>query len=268
MKVQIARRAVWAGRTAAILAAAAMWFGCGSYDDGGYGGGPGSFGGGSGSGTGTGPCIVGTWVTTTCGGSGRQYYVFNSSGTGYSQNDECNGICEPMVFRYDYELDGSTCTLNYTSADPVYCEGYGTNTPMTPKPDTFTFTCSGDELVINGTYPVTFTRTSGTSGGGGGNTGTGETGGGGGGGDGYGRAIFWTASATLGGSYIDVVFDGASIGSITHYRSSAPECGTSGYANVTTEPGTYSYTATGEDGTTWTGSITLQAGGCSRMELQ
>lgn len=83
-----------------------------------------------------------------------------------------------------------------------------------------------------------------------------------------GRAIFWTASKTLGGSYIEVFIGGKSMGRITSYQSTAPACGASGFVTVTGEAGTYTYTATGQDGTRFSGSVKIVANQCSTLEFK
>lgn len=249
-----------------MLAATVAFLACGPEDWGMDGFGPGSDEGYGG--TGSGPCIVGTWSTSTCGGSGTQNYVFRSDGTGYFKNPDCNGVCEPIVFHFNYDADGDSCTLNYTSSDTIYCSGYGEQTPAKPtRSDTFTYECSATTLVTStslGTVTLTRAGSSGGSSTGGGTTGGGTTGGGT---STTGQALFWTRSATLGGSYIDVYVEDSYVGRLSTYNTDAPSCGDSVAPTITRDPGTYSFNAQGEDGSTWSGSITITAGGCNRMEF-
>lgn len=87
----------------------------------------------------------------------------------------------------------------------------------------------------------------------------------GGGGSTTGNAMFWTSSDLgCGGIY---VFISNSSGAITQYYSgSTPNCGAGGCANFTLPPGNYSYTASCSS-LNWNGTITVTAGGCSKMRL-
>jgi hypothetical protein len=80
-----------------------------------------------------------------------------------------------------------------------------------------------------------------------------------------GSATFWTDSRTAGGAWIDVYFDGDYAGRITQYRTvaGAPECDSDGFVTVEAAPGSYPYTATGQDGTKWKGTVRIQSEGCS-----
>ncbi len=83
-----------------------------------------------------------------------------------------------------------------------------------------------------------------------------------------GQAIFWTASKTLGGSYIDVNIDNKYEGRITQYINQAPKCGETGFVTISKSPGSYSVSAIGEDGTKWSNlSVTVNANSCSTFEL-
>lgn len=94
------------------------------------------------------------------------------------------------------------------------------------------------------------------------NSGTGN--GGGSGSDGTGNAMFWIA-ADLGCGPITVLVNGQSK-TITSFYGTSPACGTSGCANFTLAPGTYTYSASCS-GKTWSNTITVTAGGCSKMQL-
>lgn len=88
--------------------------------------------------------------------------------------------------------------------------------------------------------------------------------GGGGGGSTTGQGMFWIAS-DLGCGNITVVCNGITR-TISSFYGSAPSCGSSGCATFDLSPGTYSYTASCTS-KTWNGSITITAGGCSRIQL-
>ncbi|HEY5509350.1 MAG TPA: hypothetical protein VIK29_11800, partial [Paludibacter sp.] len=53
----------------------------------------------------------------------------------------------------------------------------------------------------------------------------------------------------------------------SYYASGAPNCGSSGCANFTLNPGTYTYKATTTGGWSWSGSISITSGNCSKMQL-
>jgi hypothetical protein len=77
--------------------------------------------------------------------------------------------------------------------------------------------------------------------------------------------MFWTGS-DLGVGAITVNCNGTSRTLNSYYSSGAPSCGASGAANFTLNPGTYAYTASGGS-LTWSGTITVTAGGCSKLQL-
>ncbi|WP_304344790.1 hypothetical protein [Chryseobacterium koreense] len=81
-----------------------------------------------------------------------------------------------------------------------------------------------------------------------------------------GNAIFWVAS-DIGCGSINVSLNGEN-GSITKFNSSgSPDCGTAGNANFTLPGGTYNFTANSTGGCNWSGSIKINNGVCSKMEL-
>ncbi|MCY7353344.1 MAG: PKD domain-containing protein, partial [Cytophagaceae bacterium] len=82
-----------------------------------------------------------------------------------------------------------------------------------------------------------------------------------------GQVVFWTASKTLGGSYIEVFLKNQSIGKITSYQPYAPDCDESGYVTAKLEAGTHDFTATGEDGTKFSGRVSVQENGCTDYEF-
>ncbi len=92
-----------------------------------------------------------------------------------------------------------------------------------------------------------------------------STGGGGsGGGSTTGQVTFWTAS-NLNCGNITVSCNGESR-IITNYSSTAPSCGTTGFATFQLPAGSHNYTASC-NGQTWSGTVTATSGGCNRIEL-
>lgn len=80
-----------------------------------------------------------------------------------------------------------------------------------------------------------------------------------------GNVLFWVSS-DLGCGKITVSINGKS-GTISQYYSSGnPNCGDSGNANFTLPVGTYEFTASCSDNI-WESTITVTAGGCSKMRL-
>ncbi|WP_299702065.1 hypothetical protein [uncultured Pontibacter sp.] len=116
--------------------------------------------------SGGGSCPVGRWGTPTCNGSGNLIYFFKSDGTGYSENPDCNGICSPLRFHFEYKVSGNTISYTYTETDDVICSGTNKGRPNVPTGSySIEFTCQngGTELVTevttNGVRRTTvFTR--------------------------------------------------------------------------------------------------------------
>jgi hypothetical protein len=77
--------------------------------------------------------------------------------------------------------------------------------------------------------------------------------------------MFWSSS-DLGCGNIVVTIGGTSAAITNYYNTSLPACGAAGCATFDLSPGTYSYTASCS-GKNWSGSITIVAGGCSKIEL-
>ena len=117
-------------------------------------------------GGGSGSCPVGKWATPTCNGAGSLIYYFGSNGEGYSENPDCNGICTPIKFHFNYTVSGNRITYNFTRTEDVYCSGSNQGRPSVPSGTySITFTCNnnGNELITqtstNGTIrTTTFTR--------------------------------------------------------------------------------------------------------------
>lgn len=85
---------------------------------------------------------------------------------------------------------------------------------------------------------------------------------------GSGRVTFWT-NISSGWSNIDIMVKGEFIGSLTQYHTSTPDCenAINGVVSVVKPAGTYNYTAQSNSGTSWSGTITFDAGGCTTMNL-
>ena len=107
--------------------------------------------------TGTNPVIeednsdlIGKWVLLSgCSNLNNEhiYFKFNSDGSGYIFNADCNNLCVGYGYYlyFDWEDNGNSVDLNYTSASD-YC---GVET-ATPNPETLNYTISGNQLTIGG----------------------------------------------------------------------------------------------------------------------
>lgn len=87
-----------------------------------------------------------------------------------------------------------------------------------------------------------------------------------------GKAVFWTASPTLGGAYIDVYVQGVFLGKITKYsvNGTGPSCDATpdGYPLYKAAPGTYTFRAVGEDGTQWPDQpFVITKNGCLQIQF-
>ncbi len=80
-----------------------------------------------------------------------------------------------------------------------------------------------------------------------------------------GTYTFWIRS-DLGVGNIQVSLDNSNVGTISHYDVDGVTCG-KGDVNVEKPAGVYSYVATGDNGTKWTGTATFENGECFRKEL-
>jgi len=82
-----------------------------------------------------------------------------------------------------------------------------------------------------------------------------------------GQCIFWVATQSFG--TITVLVNGGNVGTITSYSTTglAPDCGVSGMVTIERAPGTYNFTASGSVSGTWSGTVTIVAGFCSKMQL-
>ncbi|HTL08360.1 MAG TPA: hypothetical protein VL307_08900 [Chitinophagaceae bacterium] len=154
---------------------------------------------------------------------------------------ECNGITKSIT--------------GYNSGGAPACGASGAAT-FTLDPGTYTYTAKCSNLTWNGSITVTAGNCSKVqltgSGGGGAGTNTGQ-------------AMFWTA-ADLGCGTITVTCNGISK-NITGYNSGgAPACGAAGAATFDLNAGTYSYAAQCS-GKTWNGTITVNGGACSKLQL-
>jgi len=80
-----------------------------------------------------------------------------------------------------------------------------------------------------------------------------------------GNGMIWTSNSSV--NPISVYVNNILVGTITNYYFSTPSnCGASGCVTFQKTPGTYTIFAT--DGTSqWNSTITIQAGGCSKLEL-
>jgi hypothetical protein len=108
---------------------------------------------------GTGSCLVGNWKRPTCGGTKQQSLLLNANGSGEFRNPDCNNICNALVFNFNYTSTSTSVTLHYGVPDPVACEGFEPQRPPQPNDDTFTYTCSGNQLTTTtSSGTVTYTK--------------------------------------------------------------------------------------------------------------
>ncbi len=186
-----------------------------------------------------------TKIQLTSGGGGggggsstgqAMFWIASDLGCG-NINVVCNGITR-------------TISSVYGSAPACGASGIATF-DLSPGTYAFTASCSGNNWSGN------ITVTAGTcskyqltaAGGGGGSTGQG---------------MFWIAS-DLGCGNITVVCNGISR-TISSVYGTSPACGASGTATFDLSPGTYAYTASCS-GKNWSGTITITAGGCQKVQL-
>lgn len=80
-----------------------------------------------------------------------------------------------------------------------------------------------------------------------------------------GTAMIWT-QVDHGCGPISVTVNGSTQAVSSYYSSGAPSCGANGCASFTLPPGTYSVSASCSSAT-WSGSITVTSGGCSKLRL-
>ncbi len=151
--------------------------------------------------------------------------------------------------------NGITRTISSVYGTAPSCGASGTATfDLSPGTYAYTASCSGKNWSGNITIAAgTCSRFQLTS-----------SGGGGGGGGTTGQGMFWIAS-DLGCGNITVVCNGITRTISTIYATSPP-CGTSGTATFDLSPGTYAYTASCS-GKNWSGTITITAGGCQKVQL-
>jgi serine/threonine protein kinase len=80
-----------------------------------------------------------------------------------------------------------------------------------------------------------------------------------------GDGLFWfdNSHGRKWGGNISVYVEGVFVGIINNWYSSAPDCGASGCVNISRPPGTYSWYAESERGTTWSGTMTIRNDDCT-----
>ena len=169
-----------------------------------------------------------------------------------------------VMFWTSSDLNCGNITVAVGSSVKLITGFYNTSIPtcgaantasFTLSPGTYSYAASCTGKTWNGTFTVTAGGCSSVqltaAGGGGGGTTTGQ-------------GMFWIAS-DLGCGNITVVCNGTSR-TISSVYGSAPACGASGIATFDLSPGTYPFTASCS-GKTWTGSIIIIAGACSKTQL-
>ena len=200
--------------------------------------------------------IVGTWTAPICGLSCVWY--LGSNGRGYLSTQDCNGICDPMILNFSYSVSGNVITSVYDATQPiVHCSGYQDSRPNSPGTQSQPFDLNGNTLSVSASGGTTvFTRSSGGGTGGGGTGGGGTT---------TGEGMFWVAS-DLGVGSITVTCNGITQTISSFYKTGTPSCGSTGCANFNLSAGNYSYAASAS-GYTWSGTINVSSGGCSRVQF-
>jgi hypothetical protein len=78
-----------------------------------------------------------------------------------------------------------------------------------------------------------------------------------------GSVTFWNNTTSYGN--ITVYMDGTS--DVIDQDIQPSECATEGCANIKDTPGTYSFTASATTGERWSGSCTIESGGCLLYHL-
>lgn len=79
-----------------------------------------------------------------------------------------------------------------------------------------------------------------------------------------GKIVFWTNEDSCG--VIDVSLDNISVGKVTGYFNTAPECNEFGALTIEVASGNYEYAAADSCGV-WFGSINVQPNTCTTKEL-
>ena len=86
--------------------------------------------------------ITGVWYAPGCGSSkGHTLTLTGSatSGIGNLASIDCNGICNPIILKFNYTISGSTMVWNFFTTQPlVYCTGYDPLSPKTPASSSHT----------------------------------------------------------------------------------------------------------------------------------
>lgn len=201
----------------------------------------------------TATCSSKTWsgsITITAGDCSK--IQLTSSGGGSTTGQGMFWIASDLgCGNINVTVNGITRTISTFYASAPSCGASGCATfDLSPGTYAYSASCSGK------TWNSNITITAGgcnriqlTSSGGGSTTGQG---------------MFWIAS-DLGCGNITVICNGISRVISTIYTTSPP-CGTSGCATFDLSPGTYSYSASCS-GKTWSGTITITAGGCNKVQL-
>ena len=149
--------------------------------------------------------------------------------------------------------NGISRTISSVYASSPPCGTSGTATfDLAPGTYAYTASCSGKNW--SGTITITAggcQKVQLTSSGGGSTTG---------------QAMFWTAF-DRGCGNITVVCNGISRVISGFYATSIPGCGASGCATFDLSPGTYSYSASCTGGWSTSGTVTVTAGGCIRIQF-
>ena len=199
------------------------------------------------------PAPAATGGSSTSGGStgsGSGNTAQTGTATFFTKEDLGVGSISVSV---DGKAEG---TIAHYHASGVTC-GQG-DVNVTKPAGTYPFKATGGSLVWEGTVTIKngicqAQELQKSASGGGSSTATGQV-------------TFWTAQSS-GWSSIDVSVGGTYVGSLSKSYASVPACGASGCVTITKAPGTYSFTAKSNEGTTWSGNVTVSANGCATNQL-
>ena len=191
-------------------------------------------------------------ITTTAGGCQR--VQLTSSGGGTTTGQGMFWIASDLgCGNITVVCNGISRTISSVYGTTPSCGASGTATfDLSPGTYAYTASCSGKNW--SGTITITpggCQRVQLTSSGGGTTTGQG---------------MFWTAF-DRGCGNITVVCNGISKIISGYSTTGVPACGTAGCATFDLSPGTYSYSASCTGGWNASGTITITAGGCTRIQF-
>ena len=204
--------------------------------------------------------LLAAFVLFVMSGCSRPRGCTDPAATNYNVNAQVdNGTCQYAATFY-FDQNGPNATVSINNQTGYITANYQNGAPACGLGITG---CACFSLPV-GTYPYTATSTSASWSGTmvvDGSTGCQEvllpqvTG----------SVVFFTTSNSFG--TITVNINGGH-GTISSYiTSGTPTCGYSGCATFDLAPGIYNYTASSQNGSNWSGSVTISADGCQPVSL-